>query len=76
HQHKDQLASYEAILGIGLDQATAEIEIPNNVQILLDQRAAAREAKDFAESDRLREKIAELGFEVLDTSDGQKVMHK
>ena len=37
---------------------------------LAEQRAAARAAKDFAESDRLRDEIAGLGWTVRDGADG------
>ena len=37
---------------------------------LAEQRAAARAAKDFAESDRLREQIADAGWVVRDGADG------
>lgn len=50
-----------------------EIKIPENVQKLIDDRAAARANKDFKGSDRLRDEIAALGFEVRDTSEGQIV---
>ena len=43
------------------------------VQSLLDQRAAARQAKNWAESDRLRDAIAALGWTVKDTKDGPRV---
>jgi cysteinyl-tRNA synthetase len=33
----------------------------------------ARENKDFAKSDELRDEIARLGFEVMDTPEGQKL---
>jgi len=46
------------------------------VQALLDQRAAARTAKNWTESDRLRDVIAELGWIVKDTKDGQKLSPK
>jgi cysteinyl-tRNA synthetase len=39
---------------------------------LLDQRQAARNRKDFAESDRLRDLLAERGIEVRDTASGQE----
>ena len=47
--------------------------IPAEVQALADARVAARAAREFAESDRLRDAIAALGFEVRDTSEGQQV---
>ncbi len=46
-------------------------EIPTDVQELLNERADARTAKNFAESDRLRDEILKRGFVVKDTSDGQ-----
>ena len=36
----------------------------------LEARTAARERRDWAESDRLRDALGELGVEVSDTSDG------
>lgn len=47
-------------------------EIPDEVVALMDQRLEARQAKDFAKSDELRDRIAELGYEVMDTAEGQK----
>ncbi len=46
--------------------------IPAEVEALLAERAAARTAKNFTESDRLRDAIAALGWTVKDTKDGQK----
>jgi cysteinyl-tRNA synthetase len=47
--------------------------IPAEVEALLARRAEARAAKNFAESDRLRDAIAALGWTVKDTKDGQKL---
>ena len=44
---------------------------PPPVQQLADERTAARAAKDFAASDRLREQIAALGWGARDSADGQ-----
>jgi len=43
---------------------------PPDVVALAEQRAAARAAKDFATSDRLRDEIAALGWTVRDGADG------
>ncbi len=43
---------------------------PAEVQALAEQRAAARKAKDFAESDRLRDAIKALGYVVEDAPGG------
>lgn len=49
------------------------LEMPQDVSKLLEDRKAARAEKNFAEADRLRDAIAALGYEVKDTSEGQKV---
>ncbi len=50
-------------------------ELPDTVQELLTERAAARMAKDFAASDRLRSAIQTLGYEVRD-ADGKQTVKK
>lgn len=49
------------------------VEIPENVKELLEKRKDAREQKSWAESDKLRDKIQDLGFQVIDTKEGQEV---
>jgi len=41
---------------------------------MLEERKQARANKNWAESDRLRDKIATLGWQVQDTPDGQKLV--
>jgi cysteinyl-tRNA synthetase len=41
---------------------------------LVDDRRRARESKDWAESDRLRDAIQALGYIVKDTRDGMKLL--
>jgi len=48
-------------------------EIPSDVARLVEARAAARAEKNWAESDRLREALAELGWAVKDTPEGPKL---
>ena len=48
-------------------------EIPQEVLDLVEQRAAARKAKDFAEADRLRDAIAALGYSVRETRQGVEI---
>jgi len=42
-------------------------DLPDEVQGMVADRQKAREAKDFAMSDELRDKIGEAGFRVEDT---------
>ena len=47
--------------------------MPVEVQTLVDERAAARTAKDWKRSDVLRDAVAALGWTIKDSKDGQKV---
>jgi cyanophycinase-like exopeptidase len=47
---------------------------PEDVQALADQRQKARDGKNWAESDRLRDEIAGLGWQVQDTPEGPKLV--
>ena len=47
-------------------------ELPTGAAALLDQRQAARAARDWATSDRLRAVLADMGVAVEDTPDGQR----
>jgi cysteinyl-tRNA synthetase len=57
----------------GTGTATSDSRIPADVQALLDERAAARTAKDWKKSDELRDRIVALGYDVKDGPDGQKI---
>jgi cysteinyl-tRNA synthetase len=50
--------------------------MPPEAQALLDARALARKNKEWAASDRLRDELAALGWEVKDTKDGQRVTRR
>ncbi len=47
-----------------------EAKVPDEIQALVDKREAARKAKDWATSDRLRDDIKEKGWAVSDSKDG------
>ncbi|MBP1705981.1 MAG: cysteinyl-tRNA synthetase [Chloroflexi bacterium] len=63
------LRDVDRVLGVLPDEAD---ELEPEVLALLDARAAARAARDWAESDRLREEIARRGVLVEDSRDGQR----
>ena len=56
-----------------VDGGAAE-EVPGEVAELVDRREAARAARDFAEADRLRDELAQRGWEVRDTPAGPEVV--
>lgn len=74
-EDKTNLSAYDKVLGLKLVEK-ANLEIPTEVQQLIDQRQQARDQKDFAKSDELRIMIEKLGYEIKDTSDGQKINMK
>lgn len=47
--------------------------IPSQVQSLLEERQAARARKDWTAADHLRDQIAALGWQVLDTPQGPRL---
>jgi len=70
----ETVLQFDKVLGLELDKIQEKnIEIPKEVQSLLNQRKIAREEKKWSESDRLRDEIEALGFTVEDTSEGQKI---
>ena len=62
------LADLDCVLGIGPGEDTLEAELA----ALLEERAAARAARDWPSSDRLRDELAVRGIVVEDTRDGQR----
>ena len=64
----------DEVLGvIFFENEKKQEEIPAEVKQLLDARAEARKSKNWAESDRLRDEIAALGWTVKDSREGQSL---
>ncbi len=57
-------------------QAEQAVELPAEVTALLEKRAAARQAKNWKESDEIRAQLDALGYAVKDTPQGQQVTKK
>ena len=58
------------------NEKPAEEAVPAEIQAMLDERAAARAAKNWSESDRLRDAIAAAGWVVTDSKSGQSCKRK
>ncbi len=72
-QRRALLLDFDRVLGLDLDLGPpAQAPLPDGADQLLERRAAAREAKDFAASDALRDELAALGVDVRDTANGQE----
>jgi cysteinyl-tRNA synthetase len=63
------LRSLDEILAV---LPAAEDELDADTRAMLEARVAARAARDWAESDRLRDELATRGIAVEDTRDGQR----
>jgi hypothetical protein len=62
----------QALAGLPLRTDVVEAEGPSAEAVeLADQRAQARQAKDWARADELRNQLLSLGWAVKDTPDGQ-----
>ena len=62
----------EMLYAFGLEGLLdADHEAPDEVRELARERDRARAARDFAAADRLRDELAERGWEVRDTPDGR-----
>ena len=71
------LAKFDTVLGIKIDEINSKKEeIPQEILDLAEQRKIARENKDWAKSDELRDLINEKGYEVKDTKNGQEIYGK
>ncbi len=71
------LYKMDDVLGFGFSAWQEEVvAISSEIQTLIDQRDAARQSKNWAESDRLRDEIQKNGFNVLDSASGTKVSKK
>lgn len=50
-----------------------EADVPAEVRAIAEERQAARTQKDWAKSDKLRAKLAELGYSVKDSKTGYEL---
>jgi cysteinyl-tRNA synthetase len=64
----------EMLHALGLENLLEAGEsAPAEAQALLEEREAARAAKDFARADEIRDELAALGYEVRDTPEGPRL---
>jgi cysteinyl-tRNA synthetase len=63
------------LLGLGAIAEGQDDEHPE-AERLMQERQDARAAKDFARADEIRDRLAEMGFEVRDSADGPRLVPK
>lgn len=67
----------DEVLGLNLGSYIPEnIEVPKEVEKLLDERNRLRSEGQYEEADNVRNKIAEAGFLIEDTKDGARLVQK
>ena len=59
---------------LGLLQAEMDIPVDPEIQALVDERQAARKAKDFAKADEIRDILKEKGVTLKDTPQGVQII--
>ena len=73
-QLRDLLLKFDQVLGFDLAHyEPEEKELPQEILELVKQRDEARQSKNWAESDRLRDVLMEKGYTVKDTKEGTVV---
>jgi cysteinyl-tRNA synthetase len=60
----------DSVLGVG---AKADVDVPAEINALLEARQAARKAKDFKRSDAIRDELKAKGWVIEDTPKGARV---
>ena len=69
------LLKFDTVLGLNIDKPIESQEkmIPDEIIELAEKRKMARENKDWAESDRIRDEIAKKGYTIKDTKNGYEL---
>ena len=68
------LIDFDTVLGLDLlKKEDSILDVSDELKVLLNLRIEARKARNFVESDRLRDEIQKLGYQVKDSADGQEL---
>ena len=70
---KTTILDFDRVLGLKLNEIKIEEEIPVEIETLAKERMAAKVAKNWAESDRLRDLIKSKGYLVEDSTESYKI---
>jgi len=68
------LLDFDRVLGLNLDKKIEEEKIPEEIKKMANERQEARNDKNWAESDRLRDLIKEKGYMVEDLEKSCKII--
>ena len=67
---KDEILELGDVLGLILEKKEEMLEV--DIEKLIEERQAARKAKDFARADAIRGQLLDMGIVLLDTREGVK----
>ena len=70
----DVLMELATVLGLLQQEVEEKVEIEPEIQALIDERQAARKAKDFARADEIRDQLKAMGITLKDTPQGVQVI--
>ncbi len=68
----DLFVKFNQILGFNLEDEVA----PDEVEKLAKERWQAKQNKDYAKADEIRNQISQMGFDIKDTKDGYEILKK
>ncbi len=70
------ILDFDTVLGLGFSASTTPISepIPEAIQSLLERRNTARAEKDWSIADGLRDELVALGYEIIDTPQGNSIV--
>lgn len=71
----DLLLDFDRVLGIKIEEPIykKQKELPEEIKILIERRKEARENKDWALSDSLRDELNSKGYSVKDSKEGMEI---
>lgn len=72
----EELAACLYALGIKVSSQEKEVIVPAAVKRMAEQRWMVKKAKDFKKADEIRQILSEMGWNILDTKDGYRVVSK
>ena len=75
-KYAELIEKFDEVLGLDLknyQNYQKEIEIPENIKELIEKRNQARKEKNWEISDKIRDEIQKLGYNIKDTKEGIKI---
>ena len=69
------IGEFDKVLSLDLLKGE-EVEIPEEIKNLADERVEAKKSKDFAKADQIRALIEEKGYLIKDTREGYQILRK